>query len=60
MLNFIHIVHDEVKKHMDEGLADFEMKGKIDIGNYKTMSGFKDRFGIIVNRVYLEIEENEF
>jgi len=60
MLNFIHIVHDEVKKHMDEGLADFEMKGKIDIGNYKTMSGFKDRFGIIVNRVYLEIEENKF
>ncbi len=60
MLNFIHLVHREVKKYLDQGLADFEMKEKINVGKYKNMSGFKDRFGIIINRMYLEIEEREF
>lgn len=34
------------------------MKNKIDVKSYNKMSGFKERFGINVNRMYLEVEEN--
>jgi len=60
MLDFIQVLHDEVKKYMDEGLADYEMKEKINVGKFSAMSGFKDRIGIAVNRMFLEIEEQEF
>ena len=60
MINYVKLLHNEVKKYFDEGLSDFEMKDKIDIGNYSTMSGFNSRFGINVNRMYLEVEALSF
>jgi len=60
MLTYIQVLHDEVKKYLDQGLEDYEMKDKINVGKYQSMSGFKDRFGINVNRMYFEIEEKEF
>ena len=60
MLDYLSILHSEVKKYFNEGLQDYEMTDKIDVGIYKGMSGFRDRFGINVNRMYLEIEEQAF
>ncbi len=60
MLDYIHLLHQQVKHYIDKGLEDYEMKNKIDVKSYKNMSGFKERFGINVNRMYLEIEENSF
>lgn len=58
MLNYINLLHTEVKHHFENGLEDYEMKKKIDVKDYKSMSGFKERFGINVNRMYLEVEQN--
>lgn len=58
MLNYINLLHNQVKHHFEKGLEDYEMKSKIDVKDYKTMSGFKERFGINVNRMYLEVEQN--
>jgi len=60
MINYVKLLHKEVEKYFNEDLSDFEMKDKLDVGDYRTMSGFKDRFGINVNRMYLEVEENSF
>lgn len=58
MLKYINILHAQVKYYFEKGLEDYEMKNKIDVKEYKTMSGFKERFGINVNRMYLEVEQN--
>ena len=58
MLKYINILHAQVKHYFEKGLEDYEMKNKIDVKEYKTMSGFKERFGINVNRMYLEVEQN--
>lgn len=60
MLEYIHILRREVAKHVDAGLTDFEMKDKIDVGDYRDMSGFDTRFGINVNRMFLEVEAQGF
>ncbi|MDH5544571.1 MAG: MBL fold metallo-hydrolase [Gammaproteobacteria bacterium] len=60
MIDYVHLLHDQVKHYFDEGLADFEMKNKIEVGKYRQMSGFDDRFGINVNRMFLEVEESSF
>lgn len=60
MLDYITLLHHEVEKYFKQGLSDFEMKDKIDVGKYRAMSGFDERFGINVNRMYLEVEANSF
>ena len=60
MLNYIYLLQSEVKKYYQQGLQDFEMKDKIEVGAYRGMSGFKDRFGTNVNRMFLEVEASEF
>lgn len=60
MLEYIHILRREVGKYVDAGLTDFEMKDKIDVGAYRNMSGFDTRFGINVNRMFLEVEAQAF
>lgn len=56
MIDYIELLHDEVTRLYEEGLEDFEMKDKIRIGDFNKMSGFKSRFGINVNRMFLEVE----
>jgi len=58
MINYVNLLHSQVQHYFEKGLEDYEMKNKIDVQDYKTMSGFKERFGINVNRMYLEIEQN--
>lgn len=58
MLDYISLLHKEVKHYFDKDLEGYEMKNKIDVKSFKNMSGFKERFGINVNRMYLEVEEN--
>jgi len=60
MLEYVQLLHNEVKKYYEQGLSDFEMKERIDVGKYRQMSGFEGRFGINVNRMFLEIEAQEF
>lgn len=60
MIEYVQLLHEQVAKYFEEGLYDFEMKDKIDVGKYQTMSGFKDRFGINVNRMFLEVEARSF
>lgn len=60
MLEYIHILRGEVSKYVDAGLTDHEMKDKIDVGDYRHMSGFDTRFGINVNRMFLEVEAQGF
>jgi len=60
MIDYVSLLHQEVKKYFAEDLSDFEMKDKIKVGKYDGMSGFKERFGINVNRMYLEVETASF
>ena len=60
MIEYVQLLHEQVARYFEEGLADFEMKDKMDIGKYRTMSGFKERFGINVNRMFLEVEAQSF
>jgi glyoxylase-like metal-dependent hydrolase (beta-lactamase superfamily II) len=60
MLDYITLLHAEVKKFYEQGLTDYDMKDKLNVGKYRDMSGFKNRFGINVNRMYLEVEANSF
>lgn len=60
MLDYIALLQREVKKHYDQGLTDYDMKDRLEVGKYRNMSGFKDRFGVNVNRMYLEIEASSF
>lgn len=60
MLSFINTLEQGVTQYLNEGLQDFEMKDKLDMGHFHNMSGFKERFGVTVNRMYLEVEAREF
>lgn len=60
MLDYIALLKREVQRHMDAGLTDYEMKDKIDVGPYRTMSGFAERFGMNVNKMYLQLESQGF
>jgi len=60
MRNYLTLLQQQVEKFFEQGLADYEMKDKIDVGQYRSMSGFKERFGINVNRMFLEVEKQEF
>lgn len=60
MLDYIALLKREVQRHMDAGLTDYEMKDKIEVGPYRTMSGFAERFGMNVNKMYLQLESQGF
>lgn len=60
MIEYVSLLHNEVKKYYDLGLSDFEMKDRIDVKQFASMSGFNERFGINVNRMYLEVEAASF
>lgn len=60
MRDYIARLQGEVQKHMDAGLSDYEMKDKLDIGPYRQMSGFEDRFGLNVSKMYLALEAQGF
>ena len=60
MLDYIALLKREVQRHMDAGLTDYEMKDKIDVGPYRAMSGFEQRFGMNVNKMYLQLESQGF
>lgn len=60
MQKYIHILRAQVRHYADAGLTDYEMKDKIDVGPYRSMSGFATRFGTNVNRMFLEIEAEGF
>lgn len=60
MRDYIARLQGEVQKHMDAGLSDYEMKDKLDIGDYRHMSGFADRFGLNVSKMYLALEAQGF
>ena len=52
------LLHAQVKHHFVKCLKYYEINNKIAVKGYKSMSGFKERFGINVNRMYLEVEQN--
>ena len=60
MLDYIALLKREVQRHLDAGLTDYEMKDKIDVGPYRAMSGFEQRFGMNVNKMYLQLESQGF
>lgn len=60
MLDFINLLHAEVKKYFAQGMEDFEMKDKLEMGGFRELSGFDGRFGVTVNRMYMEVEAEAF
>lgn len=60
MIDYIKLLQSQVQQYFAAGLQDYEMKDKIDVGHYRHMSGFAERFGINVNRMYLEVESLAF
>jgi len=55
MRTYISLLHDEVEKYYHKGFTDLEMMDKINVGEYNSMSGFKNRFPVNVNSMYQEI-----
>ena len=60
--NYLAKLYAETQIYYEEGLADFEIKGKILPGfsAWKSWYGFDEAFGRHVNLVFLEVEEEEF
>jgi len=44
MIEDDYLLYDEVKKQHNNGLSDFEMKDKVDVKLFVSMSGFVERF----------------
>jgi len=59
MRNYLAILYKEVKKYYVQGLTDREMMDKIDVGKYREMSGFKNRFPVNVNAMYQQVLQEE-
>lgn len=55
MRTYIALLRSEVEKYYKNGFTDLDMIDKIDVGEYRNMSGFKTRFPVNVNSMYLEI-----
>jgi len=55
MINYISLLHNQVEEYYQKGFTDLEMMGKINVGKYHNMSGFKNRFPVNVNSMYLEV-----
>jgi glyoxylase-like metal-dependent hydrolase (beta-lactamase superfamily II) len=60
-LTFLKALHASVKKHYEEGLADFEMRDlvKQDLAAYRDWYNF-DELGRVISSVYLRVEEASF
>jgi len=59
---FIVTLKNEVKKHFDAGLSDFEMKPKVIkvLQQYQDWSGFDENIGRLISLAYLEVENESF
>lgn len=60
-LTFLKDLYASVKKHYDEGLADFEMVEPVkqDLAAYRDWYNF-DELGRVIGSVYLRVEEDSF
>ena len=59
MRTYITLLHDEVERLYHQGMTDIEMIDKIQIGKYREMSGFKTRFPVNVNSMFLEVVKKQ-
>jgi len=52
----------DVKKYMDQGLSDFEMKAKVikALASSQNWSGFDENIGRLISLAYLEVENESF
>ncbi|WP_126456202.1 MBL fold metallo-hydrolase [Sulfuriflexus mobilis] len=55
MRNYLSLLYKEVKKYYDLGLTDRDMMEKINVGMYRDMSGFENRFPVNVNAMYQQV-----
>lgn len=55
-------LRDEVRKHYDEGLMDYEMKPKVveAMAKYKDWSGFEAQIGRYISQLVTELEKESF
>jgi glyoxylase-like metal-dependent hydrolase (beta-lactamase superfamily II) len=60
MRDYLRLLRAQVEKYYQQGLSDYEMQDRIDVGDYRSMSGFRERFGVNVNRTYAEVEAESF
>lgn len=60
--DFLVALKNEVQKHFESGLIDFEMKPKIikTLNKYKSWAGFDENIGRLINLAYLEVENESF
>ncbi len=60
-LRFQEKLYSAVTKYFQQGLSDFEMKEPIqrELSEYKDWNGL-DALGQVINRIYLEVEANDF
>ena len=58
---FLETLYASVQNYYDEGLSDFEMRGKVvaDLKEFSDWSGF-DRIGRLISFVYQQVEAAEF
>ena len=56
------MLRDEVSKHYEAGLQDYEMKPKVveKFKKYKHWSGFNNQIGRYVNQATTELEDESF
>ena len=61
-MNYLKIIYQEVGKHYEAGMTDFEMKPKIllKLKKYKDWSGFNHEMGKHVSLAVLEYERDSF
>jgi glyoxylase-like metal-dependent hydrolase (beta-lactamase superfamily II) len=61
-LDFLSILYEEVGRHYEDGLSDFEMKPQVvaKLGNWSKWISFDEQVGKIINTAYMEIEEASF
>jgi len=59
MRNYLAMLYKEVKKYYAQGLTDREMMNQINVGKYRGMSGFNNRFPVNVNAMYQQVIQEE-
>lgn len=60
MIVYIETLQQQVQHFTEQGLEHYEMLDKIDMGKFKSMSGFDTRFSGNVRKVYMELEASSF
>lgn len=60
--SYLDALRASVKKYRDQGLSDFEMKDKViaDMARFRHLAGFNEMIGQHINRMYGELEREEF